>query len=309
MAWDDAYPTAASALETMTQWEAYWVGGLGGAAGVIAGVGAELSPSINSGARTVSAGTGAALVRGFYSNNPATYTASVPAQSAGDRVDRLVLRLDRTAVTAPDWIKPTIVQGTSGSSTPPALSTSTTGSWDLPICRWTTKADGTLTGLVDERVLLGGSFVAFPSGARPAASPLRLGYETDTGRLLYADGSAWQPFVQDTGWIPLTLTNSAWTPFLACVGRAMGGWATLRIGVKRVNSTFSKNDTSGSPLLTLPASLRPAYSQFGVVQFSSGIATARVDVSSTDNMVSFQHNSADVTPGHTADFTITYALG
>ena len=310
MAWDDAFPTAASALETMAQWEAYWVGGLGGAAGVIASVGAELTPSINSGARTVSVGTGAALVRGFYSGNTsATYTTDVPTQSTGDRVDRLVLRLDRTAVTASDWVTPTIIQGTSGSSTPPALQTSSTGSWDLPLCRWTTKADGTLTDLVDERVYLGGSFVTFTSGARPVASVPRLGLETDTGRLLYADGSTWKTLVPDTGWLPLTITNSAWKPTLDCVGRALNGFATLRIGVQRVNSTFSKNDANGSPLLTVPSALHPAYSQFTTVQFSGGVATARVDVSATDNSVSFQHNSGDVTPGRTALFTITYALG
>jgi len=209
MTFDEAMPTPdGNTIATMSDWESYWVGGLGGAAGVVAGRGGELSPSINSGARTVSAASGGALVRGFYVNNPATTTMAVPTQSAGDRVDRLALRLDRTASVAADWLKPIILQGTSGSATPPALAATDNASWDLPIARWTTKADTTLTGLVDERLALGGSFMVFKSANRPSASPPRLGYETDTGRLLLANGSAWAAVIDDTGWVNVPVVGN-----------------------------------------------------------------------------------------------------
>lgn len=256
MAIDNAFPTAATALTTMAQWEALYVGGLGGASGVVAGKGGELAPSINSGARTVSIATGSALVRGFYTNNPAATATAVPTASAGDRVDRLVLRLDRTAVTAPNWIKLVIIQGTSGSTTPPAVQASDTGSWDLQICRWTTKADGTLTGLVDERVELGGSFVVFKSTLRPSASPPRLGLESDTQRLLYADGSAWNPIVYDSGWVTVTPTGhwgvGGFTPQV----RRRDQTCYLRGSMARTVDILHAGDVN-SPMGTLSADFYP----------------------------------------------------
>lgn len=307
MAFDPAMPTPdGNQVSTMTSWEAYWVGGLGGASGVMAGKLGELAPSINSGSRQVSIATGAAFVRGFYIANPSsTYTASVPAKSAADRMDRLVLRLDRTASTAANWLKPVIVQGTSGSLTPPALQSSETGSWDLPLCRWTTKADGTLAGLVDERQLSGGQFLVFRSGARPPASPPRQGYELDTGKPMYADGSQWNYYDSDTGWVSMTLTNSAWKQFLNCAARVRNGVVFLRIAVQRQNSTFTKTDPDGSPLFTLPLQFRPESNQYGTTSISGG-GTARVDIQQDTGVVSLQHNTVDVPPGRTCTFSMSF---
>jgi hypothetical protein len=258
VAFNEAMPTPdGNTIATMPDWEAYWVGGLGGATGVIAGTGGELAPSINSGARTVSTATGAALIRGFYVNNPsATFTASVPAVSAADRVDRLVLRLDRTASVASDWLKPLIVQGTSGSLTPPALQSSATGSWDLPIARWTTKADGSLTGFVDERQSLGGSFMVFRSTQRPLASPPRLGYETDTGRLLLANGSSWSAITADTGFSDIDITGN-WNPGgFNLIIRMVGPVVYLRGSIVRTTNTLQSTDTD-SPFATIAAQYRP----------------------------------------------------
>jgi hypothetical protein len=296
-------------VATMPNWEAYWVGGLGGASGITAGKLGELAPSINSGARTVSLATGAAFVRGFYIENPtAVYTATVPAKSAADRVDRMVLRLDRTASVAANWLQPLIIQGTSGSQTPPALQSSTTGSWDLPIARWTTKADNTLTGLVDERQLAGGQFLLFNSNARPTASPPRQGYERDTGKVMYADGSKWNYYDSDTGWLDLILTNAAWKEFLNCEFRIRNGVVFLRVVVQRQGSTFSKDDPDGSPLFTLPTSARPNVNQYGTAWFSGSAGGARVDIDSTTGVVSLQHNLSDVTVGRTCTFSMSYPL-
>lgn len=311
MAYDAPMPTPdGNTVSTMPTWEAYWVGGLGGAAGVMAGKAGELAPSINSGARTVSTATGAAFVRGFYVANPtAAYTASVPAASVADRVDRLVLRLDRTATVAANWLKPVIIQGTSGSSTPPALQSTDTGSWDLPIARWTTKADGTLTGLVDERYKSGGQFLAFNSTARPSASPPRQGLELDTGKPMYADGSQWRYYDADTGWVDLTLGNTAWKEQQPCQARIRNGVVFLRMTVQRQTNTFTKADPDGSVLLTLTTQFRPGINQYGTCSFSGGIGTARVDLNASTGVLSLQHNTADVASGRTGTFTMSYPLG
>ena len=308
MAYSEPMPTPdGNTVSTMPEWEAYWVGGLGGASGVMAGKAGELSPSINSGSRQVSTATGAAFVRGFYVENPSsTFTASVPAASAADRVDRLVLRLDRTAVTAADWLKPVIVQGTSGSATPPALQTSETGSYDEPIGRWTTKADGTLAGLVDERRLSGGQFLGFRSTARPPASPPRQGFELDTGKPMYADGTSWNYYDSDTGWVQQTLTNTAWKQALSCAARLRNGVVFLRFDIQRQNSTFTKGDPDGSDLCVLPLQFRPESNQYGTCVFSGGIGVARVDIQESTGVVSLQHNESDVASGRTGTFSMSF---
>lgn len=310
MAYDPPMPTPdGNTISTMTDWEAYWVGGFGGAAGVLSGNGGELSPSINSGARTVSTATGAALVRGFYIANPsATYTASVPAQSAGDRVDRLVLRLDRTATTAANWLKPLIVQGTSGSSTPPALQTNTTGSWDLPICRWTTKADGTLTGLVDERYLTGAPFVKFKSVSRPATAPARIGLETDTSRLLYSDGSTWKAVIDDTGWVSVATDTSYWTAGSFDLQiRRIGSVVHFRGSVTRHINKLSVSDT-GSHVLTIPSGYRPAASHL-YVAWVSGNILAQVRVFPTGDLQLTGHVIDGISVGHSVYLDTTYMIG
>ena len=311
MAFDEPMPTPdGNTVDTMPLWEAYWVAGLGGASGVMADKAGELAPSINSGARTVSVATGAAFVRGFYIANPTTtYTASVPAASAADRVDRLVLRLDRTASTAANWLKPVIIQGTSGSLTPPAVQSSETGSWDLTIARWTTKADGTLTGLVDERYLGAGQFLEFKSTARPPASPPRQGYESDTGKPLYSNGSTWSYYDSDTGWLPLTLTNSFWKEAVDCVYRIRNGVVYIRADVQRQGTALSKSDPDGSPLFTMPTQARPSINQFDTCSFSGGVGTARVDLNASTGVVSLQHNTADIGVGRTGSFTMSYPVG
>ena len=253
------------------------------------------------------------LVQGhaWYSGST-EFDLSIAANSSGStRVDTIVLRLDRST-----WdVTIDVRQGTPGAGAP-ALhrDTGDTGLWEIPVAD-VTVANGVSSiaaNAVRMRPLLQSGAVRPCTVITDIQSTLTVGdlvYESSTGRWIGWTGTSGSVLYQDTGWLPLTITNSAWKPTLDCVGRALNGFATLRVGVQRVNSTFSGKDPNGSPLLTVPAALHPAYSQFGVVQFSGGVATARVDVSATDNSVSFQHNSGDVTPGRTALFTITYALG
>jgi len=309
MAYDEPMPTPdGNTVSTMTDWEAYWVGGLGGASGVVAGKLGELAPSINSGSRTVSTATGAAFVRGFYVQNPTTtHTASVPAQSVGDRVDRLVLRLDRTASVAANWLKPVILQGSSGSSTPPTMQVSTDGSYDEPIARWTTKADGSLTGLVDERRRSGGQFLVFNSAARPPASPPRQGYELDTGRPVYADGSNWNYYETDTGFQNVAITGfwavGGFTPQI----RLRNGWVYLRGSIARTTNTLQSTDTN-SPIGTIPTQFRPAGTHnWAAVTSSMGHVRLQVDYST--GALAVVDLSADITVGRTVYLDTAWIAG
>lgn len=312
MAYNEPMPTPGpdgNTVSAMSDWEAYFVTGLGGASYVMPGRGGELVPSINSAARTVSTATGAAFVRGFLVTNTAgIWTATVPTQSAADRVDRLVLRLDRSASTKANWLKPVILPGSSGSASPPALQASDTGLYDLPVARWTTKANGTLTGLVDERYRSAGGPLDFNSFARPPASPPRMGLERDTGIWRYSNGSAWLSFDSDTGWTEMTLNNTSWknNGTEKQLARIRNGVVYLRVNITRQTSTFTKSDADGSLLFNLAAPLIPDIDQYDEAHFSGGIGTARVQILQSNGALSLQHNTADVAVGRTCTFSMSY---
>lgn len=271
MALDNAYPTPASMLTTMAQWEALFA--LMGS-GVILGVGNEFTPTLNSPGRQVVIDTGSAALRGFITNGSTTTATTAPTASGSPRIDRLVLRLDRTAVTAANWIKPVIIAGTPAGSNPaaPAISASLTGSWDLPICQYRANPDGSLSNLVDERYWLAGPTTKMTSPSRPSASPPRMGIEADTHRLLWADGTTWLGITQDTGWVDLSLSS----------GFTQGSYSlATRIfnGVGYVTGTIVAPNAIGSDLAiaVLPPAMKPPKSQQFMVYQDGGtlmLATA-----------------------------------
>jgi hypothetical protein len=280
MALDLPYPTPdpAHTLATMSQWEAFFLG----ITGVIPGVGGLFAASMNSGARTVTIQSGATLIRGFYMSGSSATTFNVPAASAGNRVDRLVLRLDRTQTTAGAWITPVIIQGTSGSTTPPAVQTSLTNQWDQTICRWSTNSDGTLSGLVDERYMVGAKLAQFPSTARPPASFPGLGVESDTGRLMRADGTAWSVMAGSTAWITFPYasgyTSAGSSPGYGLVYIAGSTRLKLRGHIQKTSgASFSL--VNGVKLGTLPSGYRPAATRYAAIatQYTTQ-AAARVEI-------------------------------
>ncbi len=207
MSGDDAFPLpGVSTMGTLPEWEQFF--SAAAPSGVISGVGSELLGSLNSGTRQAVTASGAGMLRGFYKPVTSPTGVNIPAPSAQDRIDRLVLRLDRTAVAAADFVKPTVLTGTSGSTTPPTIATGATGNWDLPIMRWRSASSGALDGLVDERYWLA-DLAVFKSTARPAAFPSRPGFERDTLRFLWADGATWNTVSQDTGLVNLPLNTGA----------------------------------------------------------------------------------------------------
>jgi hypothetical protein len=207
---DDAFPVpGVASMSTATEWEEYFT------SADICGVVSGLVPSLNTTGRQAVMGVGAAMIRGYYKPVTSSTGTAIPSASGSNRIDRLVLRLDRTASTAANWIKPVVIEGTPSSTpSPPAVTQSSSGSWDLPICRWTSASSGALSGLVDERYFLGGQTLLFSSTSRASglipASPRRFGIETDTGHALVSDGAAWNEIAYDTGWASLTLNSTYW---------------------------------------------------------------------------------------------------
>jgi hypothetical protein len=262
---DDGMPyPGVSQLETAADWEAFFT------AVQLDGVVSGLAPTINSGARTASLGAGSAYLRGFYKPVASTTATAVPAASGQDRVDRLVLRLDRDAATAATYIVPTVLTGTAGAGTPPALTRGSTGAWDLPISRWMSRSSGALTDPVDERYGPTWYTSAARSAGLVSAAPARTSVETDTGLLYRSDGTTWTVLLQDTGWVPLSISAaSEWTQVGTVAARRVGSTVNVVFEGRRTHE-FNIGDPNGSGLVTLPADMKPAAQRFGTGLFTSG---------------------------------------
>jgi len=153
-------PSPFTQLTAQSDWELLFQAvGIGD--GVNLALTGSLAPTLNTGARTLDMAAGSCVIKGVLWSCDATVSTAIAAASGQDRIDRLVMRLNRTAGTAAAFLQPVIIQGTpSGSPTIPALVQTTTGNFDIPICHWTSRSTGALVTLVDERL-----------GALPTSTP------------------------------------------------------------------------------------------------------------------------------------------
>lgn len=153
MAVFDARPSAFTQMTTTAEWEYLW-SAAGGLDGVDLTYGGGLAPSLDSGGRNAVMASGNAVIKGQLWRCDAAVNTAIPAASAQNRIDRLVLRLTRGAVTSPTVVQPVVITGTpSGTPTEPPLVRTTSGIYDLPISSWTSTSAGAITSLVDERQL------------------------------------------------------------------------------------------------------------------------------------------------------------
>jgi len=298
---DDAYPyPGISQITTQQEWEDFF------SAVQLDGVVAGLAPSIQSGARTASVGAGAAYLRGTYKPVTSTTSAAVPAAEGQDRIDRLVLRLDRDAVSTDTYVVPTVLKGAAGTSTPPALTQGPTGVYDLPISRWTSRSNGSLAGLVDERYGPGW----FTSAARNAglvpASPARVAVEVDTGRTFRSDGSAWTAIWTDLTSQDNLSPTSNWNTAGPCwVRRTQYGLVQITLNLVRANVAWTGADPQGSPLTRVPAAYRPqGYIAYGHTHVTpDNQARFRVE---PDGWVYGDNPTRRVDPGRALRFSFVY---
>jgi hypothetical protein len=184
----------------------------------------SLAPSLDGVGRNAVMAAGSCIVKGKLWSCDAPVNTAVPAASGSNRIDRLTLRLLRTAGTATAFLQPNIITGTpSGSPVLPALVQTTTGIWDLPISHWTSTSAGGLTSLVDERFDTGKTMQSGPAANMPTwlVRPT-LYYQTDTDALMLWNGSAWTFLVQPPDVTPGSMpamTN----------GWSIGGFARYRL--------------------------------------------------------------------------------
>ena len=153
MATYDARPSAFTQLTTTGEWE-YFAGAAGLVSAIDGSAGSAMIPSLDTGGRNAVIADGVSVIKGQLWRCDAPVSTPIPAASAQNRIDRLVLRYTRGAASSATVIAPTIITGTPGASPvlPPLVQTPT-GIWDLPVSHWTSTSAGALTGLIDDRRL------------------------------------------------------------------------------------------------------------------------------------------------------------
>lgn len=147
----DARPSTFTQLTSTGDWE-YLLTAMGTVTAVDGSVGSAMVPSLDTGGRNAVIADGVVSIKGQLWRCDAPVNTAIPAASAQNRIDRLVLRYTRGATTAATMVVATVITGTpSGSPVAPPLVQTTTGIWDVPISHWTSTSAGAITGLVDDR--------------------------------------------------------------------------------------------------------------------------------------------------------------
>lgn len=161
----------------------------------------QLKVYADSSGMNVKLNTGYAFIQGYsYENDnlPSIKTASVVLGESQSRVDAVVLRMDPTA----NAITLTVLKGTPGSSTPPALTQTDAGVYDLLLAYINVGANAstvTAAMVVDKRTYMGHIYGLWETATRPVnPRPGQPGYNFTTGLPEQWNGTAWTGFAAST---------------------------------------------------------------------------------------------------------------
>lgn len=229
-----------------------------------------------------------ARVRGFtwYSGESDVQLAVSANSSGSTRVDRVVLRLDRS-----DWtVRAVVLEGTPGGGAPDLTTdVGDTGEWELCVAD-VTIPDGTTStitaGMVESRDnFLGGQLLVTkgPTALSPNVPEISLRYRSDEDRLIlmrdHANTSGQVDLWSDSGEVALASSNSNWEHTTDAVIRRIGQVVHLRYGsVQRTaGHTLSTGDDSTLPGV-IPSTMRhPNRDQYATVRIT-GHEAGRVTI-------------------------------
>ncbi|MBL3669042.1 hypothetical protein JL475_24225 [Streptomyces sp. M2CJ-2] len=223
-----------------------------------------------------------ASVRGHgWTSGSTGVTLDIAPNSSGQtRVDRIVLRLDRS-----DWtVRAVVRQGTPGAG-PPSLARTTgdTGMYEVLLAGVTV-----LSGAGAVTVTRGELYVG--ARVRPCLShhknlhPERgeMAWETDTGRLVLWDGRTWLVVYEDSGTVLIDSQLSAWTNASASVLEKRNGTVHMRLGsFERKSGNLAGSAMSRLPVL-IPSAYRHPTRDLHILAYISGASLARVIVYSAN---------------------------
>jgi len=198
-----------------------------------------------------------------------------PNASGSTRVDRVVLRLDRT-----DWtVRAVVKQGTPGDG-PPALTTGAGSTTYEVLLADVSLLTGAGSVTVTRRELYVGTRL------RPATSSTRnlhpvVGeevYETDTGITRQWNGSSWRIVNEDAGDTVCDFPVSAWQITVASVLEARNGIVSFRPGsFKRTAGALSASSDSKLPAV-IPSKYVHATRDQYILGYITGAGLCRMQI-------------------------------
>ncbi|MFI8531053.1 hypothetical protein ACIGMX_12470 [Streptomyces aquilus] len=240
----------------------------------------------------VTAGTGLSVnVRSFvhasvrghaWYSGTSTVTLAIAANASGStRIDRVVLRLDRSAWT----VRAVVKQGTPGGGAPALTQDSgDTGVFEIPLANVTLLSGATSVTVTRNELYVGARIRPCTSTTRnPNPVPGEMAYERDTGRVRLYTGSGWSSLFDDSGVIEINAPTVAWSNETACVLEKRNGSVHLRLGsFIRAAGTLAADIDSRLPAI-IPADYRhPTRDQY-VPVYISGAKPGRITVYSKAN--------------------------
>jgi len=145
--------------------------------------------------RQVKMATGSAILRGYMFYSTAIETIPVAAPSAAARVDLVILELNLSAPLVANRILPKVLQGTSGSPNPPALTQTETGIYQIALATVAVGPGITVINandVVDVRSWMDQKYGAWTTNRRPVSPrKYKLGFNETLGTWEYHDGAGW----------------------------------------------------------------------------------------------------------------------
>jgi hypothetical protein len=181
--------------------------------GVVASFGSSSGFQVSAGTgMNVNVSAGLAFLRGHMVQSTATEVVAIPAASTSVRVDRVVLRLDPSQ----NSIVLAVKQGTAGSTTPPSLTQTDTGIFEIGLASITVNANVTSIAagdIVRIRPFVGHRVGAWNTTTRPASPRFgMLGYNADTSRWEFWNDTAWTPLISIVDWANLSGKPATFPP-------------------------------------------------------------------------------------------------
>ncbi|WP_327175478.1 tail fiber domain-containing protein [Streptomyces sp. NBC_01335] len=155
---------------------------------------------------------GLAFVRGHMVQSTATENLTVPAASTTARVDRVILKLD----PATNSITLAVKAGTAGSTTPPTLTQTDTGIYEMALASVAVGANITSitsSTITSTRPVVGHRVGSWATATRPSTPRKgQLGYNSTTLAWEFWNGTAWAPLTSSVEWDSLSGKPTAFPP-------------------------------------------------------------------------------------------------
>lgn len=273
----DSRPSAFTQLSTTADWESFM-----SSAGIADGVDGPNSfvPTLDTSGRNAVISAGQGLIKGQLWRADAPVSTPIPGASAQNRLDRLVLRLNRGATSSPAVIAPTIITGTpSGTPVLPPIVQTPTGLYDIPISNWLSTSAGAVSTLVDQRQYSGRSVIMMTSAYHPTPVSPCIGYETDTGNMFYWNGTTWAyigpNIVRATPVPQLINTTGAQSVNNCTMPVTPGSWEIV------VQAIYTGNQAAGGASFQIASSASISYQWGNGLISNSAAASSRLTANQT----------------------------